>query len=411
VFTEWRRRLLRPAEWTTGDWILSALCSWLVLCTIVTVRLAVQKEARHTVYPIFTLAAENWSAGESLYGNREFLYRYAPVCAPAMAPFAALPPRLGEILWRAFNLAIFAWGARSLLRSLAPELDSRRLAWLALIALPIAGASLNNGQVNLMLAGLLAGAVGQSAQGRWNSAAACLAIAGWIKLYPAVLAIMLVFFFPRQLGLRLALATAAGALLPFLTQRFDYVADAYRGWTAFLGTDFRMEVEVLHGNRDAWQLLRAFGLPLELSGYRVMQAGTAGAIGLYCLFGWGAQWTAARRLATAYALGTAWMLAFGPATESSTYTLVALLAGWALVDPKGETEPVWSAGMLYFGAACLLSCELANIFPFAKYVHALGLQPLGTILLGARFWVGGRPGGFEAPAAETATAEWRWQPA
>src|SRR5207249_1602557 len=105
-----------------------------------------------SLYQTYARAGADWRAGADAYwfaGRGAFnldLYRYPPPASALMAPWVWVPERLGNVLWRLLNAAAFlaalAWWQRA---ALPPGLTSRQRAWLFLLALPLAVASLNNG--------------------------------------------------------------------------------------------------------------------------------------------------------------------------------------------------------------------------------------------------------------------------
>src|SRR5581483_10338337 len=132
-------------------------------------------------------------------------------------PFALLPDGPGGALWRCANvvalLAALGWWGRAVL----PRAVSRNeLALLSLLVLPMALPSMNNGQVNLLVTGLLLATVAAVAEKRWNLASACIGLAFVCKLYPLALGLVLVVLYPRQLAGRLVLVLAALFAVPFL---------------------------------------------------------------------------------------------------------------------------------------------------------------------------------------------------
>jgi hypothetical protein len=120
-----------------------------------------------------------------------------------------------------------------------------------------------------------------------------------------------------------------------------------------------------------------------------------------CLLGRAAGWDRRRVLYAMLGLGCFWMVLFGPATESSTYILLAPVLAWSLVECF--RAPQWPDGraLTLAGAVLLLACCMAVWFPFGRSVHALGLQPLGGLLLLAGFLVR-LLAGTGAPAATPA---------
>jgi hypothetical protein len=75
------------------------------------------------------------------------------------------------------------------------------------------------------------------------------------------------------------------------------------------------------------------------------------------------------------ALGSVWMTAFGPATESNTYALLAGAAAVLAVGPRGSRL---LAGV---GYGLLAATVLRGLFPEDWRFQAYGPQPVGAMLL------------------------------
>jgi hypothetical protein len=319
------------------------------------------------------------------------------------AALSQLPDRVGAVLWRLLGagvyLAALGWWART---ALPRRLTGTELGLLFLLVVPFSLSSLNNGQANLLLAGLLLAGVTAAGQKRWGLVSCCLVLACLFKLYPLAVALLLLAVFPRQLALRFPLALAAGLAVPFLLQPADYAARQYVNWVTNLYHDDRSAYALDTCYRDMWQLCRLWHLPVGRLGYLWIQLAAAALAAAVCLAGRWAGWTRPRLLTTLLALGSCWMILFGPATESCTYVLLAPSLAWAVLESWEEGRPAWARGGLAASYGLLLAAFLAGWFPFASRVHALGLHPMGaliflTVLLGLSI------GGLRRPALPATT--------
>jgi hypothetical protein len=363
------------------------------------------------VYPIFSGAARNWLAGADLYRPSPDPYRYSPLVTALFVPLGLLPDRLGGVLWRALSagayLGALAWWAAALPRPLTrPE-----RAWLFLLVLPLSLGNLNNGQSNtlilaLMLLGVTALAA-RAAAGRADTAGAgCVALACLFKVYPIALGLLLVLARPRPFTVRLLLLLTAGLALPFLLQRPGYVAAQYLGWLHHLETSDRHALPRELWYRDFQLLCWACRVPLSTEAYRVLQLLTAAACAAGGLAARRAGWSGRRLLALLTVLACCWMTAFGSATESATYVLVAPLAGWAAVEAWRRRGAVLRI-VLAAGYGLLALAQFANWFPQGKQVHMLGVQPFAALLLTAGLLTllrrdGAAPASASRPSARAA---------
>jgi len=241
----------------------------------------------HSVYPIFARAGHDWGSGRDLFAEPPRpgidVYRYGPLAAVVFVPFSLLPDAVGGVLWRLAGAGLFlggfAWWAR---RVLPGRLSANETAALWLLLVPLALHSLNNGQSNVHVIGLLLIAVAGAAERRWNLAAICLALACWFKVYPIAMALLLTVVYPRQMSWRFLLALAAAGMLPFVLQHPEYVAQMYEHWFVHLGSDARRWNAIALTYRDLWLLCRLW-CPIRVQAYMAIQLTTAAGVAAICL--------------------------------------------------------------------------------------------------------------------------------
>lgn len=357
-----------------------AVVVWVIIVAAVGVRVLLKPHA-NTVFPIFADAGCNWLAGHDLYrppksGLDQF--RYSPTIAAAFAPCWLLPPWLGEVLWRALNVTVFLAGLAAWTRWQWG--DQANLPAMMLLVVPLAVGSFNNGQCNLLLTGLLLGAVTSFAAGRWTFAAGALAIAVLFKGYPLALGLLLAVVEPRRFMPRLLVAVGIGLTLPFLFQDADYIARQYQALFTRLGAEDRSTGDISRGYRDLQLLLRNLGLPISLVAYRVVEviAGVACAALVIrmrrCNDSRSVVWACG-------ALGLCWMTLFGPSTESSTYVLVAPILAQAVID--GRERAAGQRGLAYASYSVFTLSMMAAWLPpvWNGRIQALGVQPAAACLL------------------------------
>src|SRR5262249_23737248 len=148
---------------TGWTWTTVALWVWGGLLTGIAIHGYLYPWA-HTVYDIYGPAARAWWQGQDLYtpairawwegpGVRvqtTVYYRYCPLFAVAVTPFALLPDCLGNPLWKVVNGLFFAAAIGSAGRRLLPvPLSRNQTAALFLLVLPLSLHSMYNGQANL----------------------------------------------------------------------------------------------------------------------------------------------------------------------------------------------------------------------------------------------------------------------
>jgi hypothetical protein len=371
-----------------GRWERLALVLWAAALAVVSGRAAAFPG--HSVYPIFSTAGRHWLAGACLYERTYDLYRYSPLIAALFAPFGLLPDAGGGVLWRCLSAAAFLGALLWWCRAVLPiTLTRAQQACLLLLVLPLSLGNLNNGQSNtLVLALLLAAAAavasrGDAPGGRWRDdlAAACVALACLFKVYPIAVGLLLVVVHPRRFGWRLPLALAAGLALPFLLQRPGYVLDQYLGWLRHLETNDRHVLPAALWYRDVQLLCWQCGVPLSSGAYRQVQALAAAACAAVCLAGRLRGWPERQMLTVLTVLGVCWMTAFGSATESATYVLMAPAAAWLVLEARLRHRTGLLRAAPVVGYGLLVLVQVGDWFPTGKVLQMLGTQPFATLLL------------------------------
>lgn len=144
-----------------------------------------------SVYDVYHLSAEAVRGGSDLYAGTEgWVYLYPPLLAQMLVPVAvAFDLTTGQVLWFAANVLITV--ATVALLAQALPMSQRPGLWLAAaLFVPVAQA-LYIGQITVILLALIAWAwVAMHADQR-RLAGALLALAAWLKVYPAVLVLYL----------------------------------------------------------------------------------------------------------------------------------------------------------------------------------------------------------------------------
>jgi hypothetical protein len=369
-----------------------AVVLWVTLTLACAARAAL-RPAGHTVYPVYAHAARAWLCAGDLYvlvPHYDY-FRYSPLMAATFVPWLALGDAAGGALWRVLGATLLAGGLWSWLRERrgsSPPALNFLLVW------PFALHNINNGQSNPHMLGLLLFGVAGAASGRLWPSAICFALAVLIKPYVLAVALLVAVAQPR-LWPRLAAALAAGVALPFLFQHPGYVAGQYAAWIRHFADNDRSDFPLRGCYRDLALLFRVYLVPLSPRAYQAIQvaAGLAMACAVRSFAGRASDGleypslarpanTAAAVIDRAFALGSIWVTAFGPATESCTYLLLAPVLAAAVADSRNALPRL---------AYALFAITIAaSLFPGDWRVQALGLQPAGGLVLLA--WMSVRAG-------------------
>ncbi|HWG41682.1 MAG TPA: glycosyltransferase family 87 protein, partial [Gemmataceae bacterium] len=237
-----RLEALRFQQW--DPWVRTAIFIWTVVLGVICVRAAVQPHKR-TLYTTWEQAGADWEVGRDLY--RDFWnpdqdqFRYSPLVAALLVPFHHLPIRLGGVVWRLLNAGALLGGFGWWLQAAPAKRTPRQQGILFLLIVPLSLSSLNNGQPNPLLIGLLLAALAAAERERWTLAAGLIALATALKIYPLAIGLLLAATYPRRFTPRLLLALALALVLPFAFQHSDYVRSQYALWLDRLGRDQRWD--------------------------------------------------------------------------------------------------------------------------------------------------------------------------
>jgi hypothetical protein len=383
-----------------------ALILWAALAVALCVKIIRQdrlcsatgrEDVRHSVYSVFAAASRHWWRDQPLYADyieTEGIdgYRYSPAFATAFTPLALLPAWLGAAGWGLLSIgalvAALLMFFRDVLQPFTMKGDSPIFAETKIgtvpetiiehqdqknegvfLSLALAGSVIGlwSGQSNaLMLAMILMG-LSAIARRHWWAASWWLAVPVFIKLWPAALVLILVYFWPRQLIGRFAAACATLTLMPFLTRPPGTVWWQYIEWYKALTGPLQGRWP---GYRDAWTVWEQAASLLRLDAgaaafhhaYAALQLLAAAAVFVWCVRQRRREPFDARLLMSVFSMWAAWQLLFGPGTEQLTYGLIAPTAAWAVVTSFAERKArCWTA----------VACGIAALLPSGDIEKAI----------------------------------------
>lgn len=321
-------------------WEIAGLVAFGLLLLGVSVRLGFASDLRRqNVYlKVFAHAGEAFAAGQPLY-ELEHGFRYPPVAAAAFVPFTWFGPLLGSIVWRCTSAAVLFLAALATLRAGFPRpyTSRERGAWWLLLVPAMIG-SVNNGQPNPVVLGLLLWGTLAAWRGHLQRSGAMVAVTAALKVYPLAHGLLLAALRPRLL-VGLCGGVALAALLPYALQTPEYVSGQYRALVELLRTEDRT-TDFANAYRDLRLLLIAVGLPLPNGWFLPLQAASGAALAALCLWLQSRRIDTARLFAGALALVLCWFMLCGPATESVTYCWLTPALIWPLLDARRD-GPRW----------------------------------------------------------------------
>ena len=340
------------------------ILGWSILVTVFIgmVTYLILNPSRTGVVPNYRMGATNWWAGKGFYGvgpqdsqgTHGFLY--FPQFAVLFSLFNLIRPELlGEILWRAFGLGLFAWGIWKLANANQTigrsGANAPTFLPLVVLSVPASLASINNGQTNLPLSGCLVLAVIALGGQTWNLAAFWLGLA--LVLKPIALAPWLLAFavFPamrRPLLISLVPLGVLGLLHPDL----HYATDR---WSKCLQKIF------IAYSPENLRVSDMFGA-LGKAGWAPPAILVTATRAMACLgvLAWVGQ--SFRRQGLAAGSWTLWVASalvwtlFNPRAETNSYVLISPLLAFAAISYWQEAGGRWKG--LVLAAACLgLMCD------------------------------------------------------
>jgi hypothetical protein len=213
---------LRPFIWPAAIVLLAA--------TVYFVR--VQKEM--VDFKVYRTAATRAMAGEPLYRESDghYQFKYLPLFAFAMAPFAGLDEEAAKVVWFAMSVgllsALIRWAVRALPERRRAE---RVLVWLSILLMgKFYAHELNLGQTNILLGTILLGALLSAQTDLPRAAGALVAVGIFVKVYAVVLVPWLVLVAGVP-GLLVCLAVLiVGLALPAVVYGWAGNLDQIAGW-------------------------------------------------------------------------------------------------------------------------------------------------------------------------------------
>lgn len=264
-------------------WLSLATGLWIALAVAVCVK-SIARHGHHSVYPVLAWASRHWWADLPLHagypGLTDDIFRYSPSFAVLFTPFALLPDWLGSSLWNILSVAATFCALRLMVRELLPgSWPPKSEAWFLGLTLLGSMSGIWSGQTNSLVIAVAIFAVAAIKRNCWWTASILLALPVFIKIWPIMIVLLLMIFWPRQLSWRFAIAALALALLPFLTRPFPVVVGQYQEWYDSLASHLHSR---WGGFRDAWSIWENLWPPVSPLGYHLLQLCSAFFMFLWC---------------------------------------------------------------------------------------------------------------------------------
>ena len=332
------------ARYRTRGWVL-----WFILVAVITfvVARSISIGQERSVTPSYREAVWNWFAGQPLYNMQGHGFLYLPQAALVFAPWAVLPHAACEIVWRWSIIGVLAVSVARLTRLLKG--DGRWFFAISAASTVLAWGCARNGQSTLLITGMMILAVADLSESRWWRATLLLTLAFAFKPLAIVLILLAAVVYPKM-SWRLAIGMLLVVLVPFATQRPEYVISQYRACYQNLQITFDV------GETSYWaqffSLFQVVGIEIPSTartGLRLLAA-------VSTLF---ACWRAVRILAPEraafylFSLAACYLMLFNSRTEGNTYAMIGPVYGALIAEAAFRLKNRRSTGWMI--AAVVLS--------------------------------------------------------
>ncbi|QQE12235.1 DUF2029 domain-containing protein [Planctomycetota bacterium] len=313
----------------------------------------------HTVTGAYARGSVRWLLGMDLYSEGMHGFLYLPHAAIFYSPFAVMPAWLGEPLWRVLMIGSFAYG----IYALAGELEKRYVANLftvsSLVALPMVLDSARNGQMTLLLTGLMLLATRDLLRKEYGFMTVWLVLGFALKPLIVVMFMLIGGVYARTM-LRLAIGLVVMFVLPMLMASPSYVLAQYVGFIgkSSVATD---PYELLYSRFcDVFGMLRAWGMPVNGELQTLVRIFVALAVWGVCYCGrrmWGHHLGACLILT----FSICYLMLFNPRTEINTYSMLSVVlgiyVGWAIILNK---QTIIGGCLIAFAVMIAFSYEVVH---------------------------------------------------
>lgn len=376
--------------------LVLALLIWLVTAFVISgvVVSSHGKSNRRSVTPNYRRAVERWVNGRPLYIDAEdgdpnqpiagSGFIYPPPSLIFFLPFwGPFPDLVADLLWRWIGMGVLAYSLWRLCEThvrqtaLLPASSVAATVFLILtvVTIPLSWDSFRNGQITVLMTGLLVLGTVALMEQRWWWAATTFALAVIAK--PIALPLLLIAAVLRPVLLpRLLVIVGLLAVAPFAMQWPAYVVEQFVACRTML-----QRVKEVGDHRDEWaqlfcalKVLRLVDVPEWLRDLaRILMAGVS-----FLAAAWVRWRTPSARWPFAWlTIATCYILLFNPRTENNTYALASPVYGLFLADAWQQRR--WGA-VSFLGLITLMTVAGHELFRQLMPPPYIWHSPLGCCL-------------------------------
>lgn len=350
-----------------------------IIVLLAAVMYVIRVQSEMADFGVYRAAALRAIQAEALFRPEDghYQFKYLPVFALAMAPFAYMPAEMAKAVWYGLSVALswvlVGWSIRGL-----P--DRRRttqaLAWWTVVLMAKFYAhELNLGQTNVLLGVILVGALLAVQGGRAAAAGALVGIGIFVKPYALILLPWLLVSAGAP-GVRAATGVVTvGIVLPAIVYGWQGNADEVVGWYRTVTDTTAPNLLVAENVSLATMWAKWIGV-----GPPATQLAVATAILALAVAAW-VMWRRRRVSSPAY-LEFGLLMLLVPLVSPQGWDYVLLLATPAivcLVDRFGEMTPPWRLTTAM--ALGLMSFTIFDVLGRALYARLMAVNIVSVCAL------------------------------
>lgn len=322
-------------------------------------------------------AGNQWLAAHPLYKDNGRGFLYLPQSAVLYAPLTIMSFVWSEAIWRLISIGFFALGLFRLTPLLVGR-DEKRLPvfflLLTVLALPLCFDCVRNGQMHLLITGLMMLATSFISQKQWSKATFLITLAFFLKPTALVFLLLILGVFTAETWAYFLLWGFFFMLLPFLTQSWSYVISQFSACLTML------KVAAVTGSLQDWAQIfnlvsqTGWEIPYSLQtivrmivafiflvvGYLIKKRQSLSSTAVWMLM-----------------LSMIYLLLFNPRTENNDYMMLIPVLGYCFINSIMNKKFYRLAFLTLVTTGIICSYYISNIF----FDHRNWAAPLMGVLI------------------------------
>lgn len=332
-------------------------------------------------FDVYRTAAERVLAGEPLYqvADGHYQFKYLPVFALGMAPFALIDKEAAKVLWFALSAGLLTAFLRWSVRGLPERRRSERvLLWLTVLFMAkFYTHELTLGQTNILLGVLLMGGLLAAEVDQYRTAGVLIALAAFVKPYALLLLPWLAFSYGASALVAGLGVLGAGLVLPAVFYGWRGNIDLLAEWLRTVAST--TEGNLLGADNVSLAAMWAKWLGIGPVATAAATVTTGALLGLVSV-----AWVRRQGIAYPDYLEYALLMLIVPLLSPQGWDYVLLLGTPAVVfllDRWPDMSPTWRAFTL--AALTLMGLTIFDILGRTLYGHVMALAGVSVAALGA----------------------------